>query len=233
MTELRKLHLRWWHATKEEMLRVLRTANVSQDTLDLIPTIVNNCRECRKWMLPAPQTVPTLRLSTKFNQHVECDILFYKDRMVLHLICCASRWHNGTEIKDRFDSTLLSAVDRCWIQLFGAMETFIVDGEGGMGHSKYFEEELKRRGVTLDIRAPRQHARFIERRGAILRHSMHTTEEQMQREGLTVVFDTLLANAIFAGNALTHVTLGESPLQRRVRQAALHAAPARDQRRRW
>ena len=42
------------------------------------------------------------------------------------------------------------------------MEMFIMDGEGGMGHSKYFEEELKRRGVTLDIRAPRQHARFIE-----------------------------------------------------------------------
>ena len=47
MTELRKLHLRWWHATKEEMLRVLRAANIEQSTLDLIPTIVNNCRECR------------------------------------------------------------------------------------------------------------------------------------------------------------------------------------------
>ena len=67
MTELRKLHLRWWHATKEEMLRVLRAANVGQDTLDLIPTIVNDCRECRKWQLPAPETAPTLRLSTKFN----------------------------------------------------------------------------------------------------------------------------------------------------------------------
>ena len=175
MTELRKLHLRWWHATKEEMLRVLKAANIEQSTLDLIPTIVNNCRECRKWQLPAPQTVPTLRLSTRFNQHVACDILFYKDRMVLHLICCASRWHNGTEIKDRHDSTLVAAVDRCWIQLFGAMEMFIVDGEGGMGKSNHFKEELKRRGVTIDIRAPRQHARFIERRGAVLRPCLPRT----------------------------------------------------------
>ena len=60
--------------------------------------------------------------------------------MVLHLICCASRWHNGQEITDRHDSTLLAAVDRSWIQLFGAMELFIVDGEGGMGNSKYFTE---------------------------------------------------------------------------------------------
>ena len=98
MRELRKLRLRWWHAAKEDMARVLRAANISQNILDLIPTIVNNCGECRKWQLPAHQTIPTLRLSTRFNQHVECDILFYKDRMVLHLICCVSRWRNGQEI---------------------------------------------------------------------------------------------------------------------------------------
>ena len=74
-----------------------------------------------------------------------------------------------------------------------------------MGNSKYFTEELKRRGVTIDVRAPQQHARFIERRGAILRHAMHTTEEQMQREGLPCTFDSLLAHSIFAGNSLTHV----------------------------
>ena len=179
MRELRKLHLRWWHATKEEMTRVLRAANIDQETLDLIPTIVNNCRECRMWQRPANQTIPTLRLSTRFNQHVECDILFHKDRMVLHLVCCASRWHNGQEITDRHDSTLLAAVDRSWIQLFGAMELFIVDGEGGMGNSKFFTEGLKRRGVTIDIRAPRQHAR----------RAMHAADEQMQRDWLPCNFD--------------------------------------------
>ena len=173
--ELRKLPLRLWHASKEEMARVLRAATISQDILDLIPSVV----KCRKWLPPAHQTIPILRLSTRFNQHVECDILFYKDRMVLHLICCASRWHNGQDITDRHDSTLHAAVDRSWSQLFGAMERFIVEGEGGMGNSKHFTEELKRRGVTVDIRAPRQHARFIERRGAILRHAMHTAEDQM------------------------------------------------------
>ena len=74
-----------------------------------------------------------------------------------------------------------------------------------MGKSKFCTDEMRRRGVTIDVRAPRQHARFIERRGAILRHAMHTTEEQMQREGLPVNFDSLLAHSIFAGNSLTHV----------------------------
>eukprot|EP00959_Pyramimonas_sp_CCMP1952_P032296 677756-Pyramimonas_sp.AAC.1 len=78
------------------------------------------------------------------------------------------------------------------------MEQLIVDGEGGMATSKYFDEELKRRGISLHVRAPRQHARFIERRGAILRHALHTAEEQPERESLTVNFDSMLANAIFA-----------------------------------
>ena len=38
----------------------------------------------------APENL-ALRISTRFNQHVECDILFYKDQMILHLVCCASR----------------------------------------------------------------------------------------------------------------------------------------------
>ena len=204
MRELRKLHLRWWHATKEEMGRALRAANIPQEILDLIPTVVNNCRECRKWQLPANQTIPTLRLSVRFNQHVEADIMFYKDKMIFHLICCASRWHNGQEIDSKHDSTLLAAIDRSWIQLFGAMEKLIVDGEGGMA-SEFFKTEMRRRGVEVDPRAPRQHARFIERRGAILRHALHTTEEQLEREGIFAQFDSMLANSIFAGNSLTHV----------------------------
>ena len=58
--------------------------------------------------------------------------------MVLHFICCASRWHNGQDIDSKRDSTLLAAIDRSWIQLFGAMGQLIVDGEGGMA-SDYFK----------------------------------------------------------------------------------------------
>eukprot|EP00959_Pyramimonas_sp_CCMP1952_P313135 6554388-Pyramimonas_sp.AAC.1 len=50
------------------------------------------------------------------------------------------------------------------------METFIVDVGGGMT-SPYVVQEMKRLGVHVDIRAPRQHARFVERRGAALRRA--------------------------------------------------------------
>ena len=57
--------------------------------------------------------------------------------------------------------------------------------------------------TDLRTRAPGQHVRILERRGAILRHSMHTGKEQLKKEGITVTFTMLLAEHTFAGNALT------------------------------
>eukprot|EP00959_Pyramimonas_sp_CCMP1952_P449279 9407287-Pyramimonas_sp.AAC.1 len=81
------------------------------------------------------------------------------------LTCCAPRWRNGQAIDSMRDSTLLAAIGRSWIQLFGAIEAFFVDGEGRVT-SAFFVEEMKRGGVQVDIRAPRQHACVIKRRRA-------------------------------------------------------------------
>eukprot|EP00959_Pyramimonas_sp_CCMP1952_P364656 7636622-Pyramimonas_sp.AAC.1 len=70
---------------------------------------------------------------------------YYKNCMLLRLIRCASRRNNGQEITNRCDSTLIAADGRSWIQLFGPMGTFIVDGEDGMT-SNNFVEEMRRSG---------------------------------------------------------------------------------------
>jgi len=89
------------------------------------------------------------------------------------------------------------------------METFYVDGERGF-NSDYAKAFFTRLGIKLETRAPNQHARFIERRGAILRITMHLIEEQCAREGIEINFDSLLSEGIFAGNAFTYVG-GVSP----------------------
>eukprot|EP00959_Pyramimonas_sp_CCMP1952_P135683 2838642-Pyramimonas_sp.AAC.1 len=78
MQELRKLRRQLWHATKEEMARALRAANMPQDIPNSAPTVVKDCRVCRTLRTPARHTLPKLSLSTRLNQHVEYDILFYK-----------------------------------------------------------------------------------------------------------------------------------------------------------
>lgn len=84
MRELRKLHLRWWHASKQAMRQVLQPAGLPNSVLDKIPQVIDTCRECRQWSRPAHETIPTLRMTTRFNEHVEADILFYREFAVFH-----------------------------------------------------------------------------------------------------------------------------------------------------
>ena len=80
----------------------------------------------------------------------------------------------------------------------------VIDGEKGIS-SKETIAFLKSFGCELIERARGQHARMIEKRGHILRHSMHCTEEQLEKEGVTWTFPMLLGSSIFAGNALTNI----------------------------
>ena len=91
------------------------------------------------------------------------------------------------------------------IGIHGPMQELIMDCESGTARSNLFQTEMSARGIKFTPRAPQQHARHIERRGAILRHSLHTIEAQLIREGIKIAFPSLLAEAVFAGNSLTHV----------------------------
>lgn len=209
--ELRKLHLRWWHAGKESMKRILSAAGLGKDVLEEVVRTVDTCRECRMWSRPAHETIPTLRMSTKFNEHVECDLMFYREFIIFHLICCCTRWHAAVHVNTRSEEELFSALHKCWITTHGPMQYLICDGELGiMGPAA--QSRLKRLGIEPKIRAPGQHARFIERRGAMLRQSLHCLESQLMREGISAEFDVLLAEAVFAGNALIHIG-GVTPYQ--------------------
>ena len=120
-----------------------------------------------------------------------------------------TRWHAAIGIESKEEEVLFDALDRTWITIHGPMKVLYTDGESGF-NSDSAKAWFKRKGIELVTRAPNQHARFIERRGAILRHAMHTTEEQLIREGIEVRFTTLLADSVFAGNAMTFVG-GVSP----------------------
>ena len=82
--ELRKLHLRWWHATRSDLANILQAAGVPQSALDLIPDMIGTCLECRAWQKTALDITPTLELATRRNHKVEADILYYREYLIWH-----------------------------------------------------------------------------------------------------------------------------------------------------
>ena len=202
---LRKLHLRWWHASANRMEQLLKAAGLDRKILDLIPEIVDSCRVCRTWQRPSSDNVASSRLVTGFNLEVEGDIMFIHHggvtHPVLHLVDRGVRWGFATVLPDKSTESLLNGLDQ-WLTVFGPMQVLIFDGETGLDDpaaAQYFE--LK--GITKRTSAPGQHVRICDRRTRVMRDTVHKITTQLAEEGIAVPLSRVVAEATYAGNALT------------------------------
>ena len=64
------------------------------------------------------------------------------------------------------------------------MRELITDCEGGIDLSDKTTQYLARKGIKLCPRGKDQHARYIERRGALLRDVIHRIEGQLRKKEL-------------------------------------------------
>ena len=203
---IRKLHLRWWHASTPKMLSLLKASGLGKEVLDLVPAIVDTCKVCRTWSRPSPDAKASCRMVIGFNIEVEGDLMFYRHQgtqfIILVLVDRGVRWLATALVPDRQTSSLLTAIDRAWVAIYGPMQIMIFDGETSLDDDEstlYFQQ----RGITKRTSAPNQHTRIADRRIAILRDALHKLGSQMHEEGLAVPFERMVHETTFALNALS------------------------------
>jgi len=202
---LRKLHLRWWHASASAMHKLLERAGCPPGALDKIKTICDTCAACRTWARPQPESVASLEIADKFNQQVEYDLVFIYKFEIFHLVDRCTRWEMALLVDNKEEETLVDAID-AWVNHFGPMTQLIGDGESGIVRSHYARKYFERKGIQLIPRGKDQHARIAERRGALLRDQIHRMDAQLKADGiLDIPFKHRLTEAVFAGNALLTV----------------------------
>ena len=120
-----------------------------------------------------------------------------------------TRWQAATVVPNKEDESLMKAIDSIWCGIHGPPQELITDGESGIVISKRTTEFLHRKGIKLHPRGKDQHARYAERRGALLRDTIHRVESQLSEEGIAgVPFECILAECVFCGNAM--LTVGGS-----------------------
>ena len=207
--ELRKLHLRWWHAREPKMRTILSIAGLDETRLAMIKAIVDTCRECRAWQRRGNEVIPSIDISIKFNDTCETDLFFYKKSIGWHIICRAIRFSDGCQIPNKFTKDLLDAYTTVWVSRYGGCKRLYSDGETGYNCAEG-KAELSRLGTELIVRAPNQHARLAETRQAMLRHVMHMIEEDLKRSSMTISFKRLYAEALFVVNCFSFYN-GVSP----------------------
>ena len=158
--ELRKMHLRWWHASEPRMRTILQAAGLDESRLKMIKSVVDTCRECRAWQRPGKNVTTSVNLYENFNHTTESDLFFWKDFIAWHQICKCIRFSAATEITNKRKETLLQAYRTSWVQQYGPCQFMIMDGECGLNNEEA-KQDLKRLGTTLQVRASGQHLSLI------------------------------------------------------------------------
>ena len=88
---LQRLHIRHYHQPAENMKELLEAAGMSERVIGMIDSVVKGCRICRMWAKPGMKAAAATRLTTRFNDVLQGDLLFIFDLAVLHLIDEATR----------------------------------------------------------------------------------------------------------------------------------------------
>ena len=182
---LRRLHVRWYHATVQQMTQILTAAGVPPHVVAEVAGVVQGCLVCREWKKPPLRNIASFRLTNNFNEEVQFDLLFYHSRMtggghqatpdtkvIVHLVCSCIRWSAGCVVPNKEEETLMTAISRIWISIYGPMETLVMDEETGM-RGRCVMDWAEANTVGLKYKAPRQKAWIVERHNELIRHGLH------------------------------------------------------------
>ena len=116
---LRRLHIRFWHASAAKLTEILRLAGAPRSALRLIKDTVDTCRICRAWQRPTPKSMTSVRMARDFNHLVQWDILFHRRIMISHLLDEAIRLSVGSILADKTPASIISSVANNWIRQIG------------------------------------------------------------------------------------------------------------------
>ena len=208
---LRKLHIRFYHPSTQRLRALLAAAGVDGKVLEMVGQITDTCSICRAWTKPGPRSIASTRLPSSFNQEVQVDLLFVKDKIILHVIDVCTRFCAAGVVTSKDGDELLTALHRIWISIFGPPAVIVSDQEGGMV-SEVSGAWMARRDIRLVQKARYQHATMVERHHALLRRQLLIMLDQTLDEGLRVSFEAVLCESVYAKNALLRIG-GSTPYE--------------------
>ena len=112
-----------------------------------------------------------------------CSLWFHGNYILLHMVYRCRKWHAAVEIPDSTMGSTIVAVQAIRVHLHEIMDELIVDGTVAVESwqaNEYFDNHTTKPIVC----APGQHARFIDRRGAVLSESIYRIQSDLWKQGV-------------------------------------------------
>ena len=114
------------------MRDLLQHAGAPKEVLPLVDEVVDTCRICRNWTRPGPKSIASSRLSTRFNEAVQVDLLFHQRHIILHMNDECTTWTAATEVNSQDQNLILEAMKNILLKLHGYPGLLTSDQEGGI-----------------------------------------------------------------------------------------------------
>ncbi len=116
----RRLHVRWWHASENNMERFRECVGVAETVLALIPDTVQACRACMGLGQAGTAKCFSTESADTLNAQVECDLLFANKHIFFHMLDLCTRWHVAKLIPNKEEDALMTAIEEIWVSTHGS-----------------------------------------------------------------------------------------------------------------
>ena len=126
-----------------------------------------------KYKPAPPRPIVALPMSSRFQECVAMDLKMYNGRQILHLVDMCTRLSAGIFILNKQKETIIEAIFRVWIAVYGAPEKFLSDNGGEFANSEFlsFCEQFGIRVKTTAAESPWSNG-IVERHNQTIARSM-------------------------------------------------------------
>ena len=219
---VQRLHRNLGHpTTTEQLLLILESRGASHQVIQAARDF--KCVSCQRYRKPntaAPSSIPTAK---DFNQQVQADILWIKDKEVkypiLSMVDVGTKFQAACLVRGESAEFLIGALEKCWIRHFGAPRQLHTDeGRGWLGEQ--FQNWTTDRMIEHLVAPGEAHERLglVERRHSILRkavevylHDLELSGPDGIKESLVYVVPQINNTANVAGFSPSQWFLGYQP----------------------
>ena len=126
-----KLHRQFAHPSAERLKKLIKDARQDDEELmEAVEKITKECDICIQYKKPRPRPVVTLPLASVFNETLSMDLKKWHGVHFLVMVDLALRFCTATIIPDKSAETVVTAIFRFWITIFGAPRNILSDNGG-------------------------------------------------------------------------------------------------------
>ena len=205
----KKLHSQFGHPSHEKLTKLVQSAGVQDSSfIDMIKECSAKCETCIKYSRKNPRPIVGMALSNDFNSTIAMDLKQIDKHIILHIIDLATRYSNAVVIADKRKETVVEAIIRNWVNIFGVPDRVLSDNGGEFNNRDFLDmaENLNTEVMTTAAESPWSNG-VCERHNGVIGNMVKKTMDESHCD-----IRTALAWAINAKNCL-HNVYGFSPAQ--------------------